>query len=128
MAVSAQSKIPKTVIAKFIGLMDQLPIDAVIFSPAIVGVECYSVIRIKEGVEVKKSHEYPRYVQYISEFKKPRIGRFVVMRDIAKEQFGLDINENNPVMIRDTGHDKAAAESFGLPFMEGDWVHNGLEL
>jgi|TARA_B110000503_G_C7026036_1_gene361878 phosphoglycolate phosphatase-like HAD superfamily hydrolase len=49
---------------------------------------------------------------------------FVALRDIAKEEFNQLITNDNCKMIGDTWHDKEAAESFGIDFIEASIIHN----
>ena len=48
---------------------------------------------------------------------------FVVMRDIAKEEFGQVNDKDTSIMIGDTWHDEEAAKKFGVPFLEARAVH-----
>lgn len=117
---------PEKIIERFKALMEKLPLKAIAFSPMIGGVACYVVIKKSDGtISVKKAHEDPRYAQYIGEFKKPGIGMFVVMRDVAKEEFDQTIDATTTLMIGDTWHDEQAAKSFGLPFVSAQSVHDG---
>ncbi len=120
----AQNFDSKKVIARFKELMNQLPINAAAFSPSIGGVACYVVIKKLDGnLFIKKAHEDPRYAEYIGKFKKPDIGMFIVMRDIVKEEYAQILDKNSAIMIGDTGHDKKAAESFGIDFIEASVIH-----
>lgn len=120
----AQNFDPEKVITKFLDLMNQLPINAVAFSPSIGGVACYVVIKkLDNKIVIKKAHEDPRYLEYIGKFKKPDIGMFIVMRDIAKEEFAQVIDKNSSVMIGDTWHDEAAAKKFGINFVDVSIIH-----
>lgn len=121
----AQNFDPEKVTERFITLMNQLPISAAAFSPTIGGVACYVVVKKDDTIVVKKAHEDSRYQSYIGEFKKPGIGMFTVMRDIALEAFGQRIDEQNAVMIGDTWHDEKAAQEFGIPFIDAHNIHNG---
>ena len=108
----------------FMALMDELPIQAVAFSPMIGGVSCYVIIKKSDGkISVKKAHEEPRYKKYMGHFKKPGIGMFVVMQDVAQEEFGQSINARNSLMIGDTWHDKEMAEEAGIPFVDATYIH-----
>lgn len=120
----AQNFDPNLIIAKFINLMDTLPIQAAAFSPTIGGIECYVVIKAADGIFVKKAHEETLYREYVSKFKKPDIGMFIVMRNIAKKEFNQAINNNNTIMVGDTWHDKEAAQAFGIPFMHAQEIHS----
>lgn len=119
----AQNFDPEKVAARFTDLMAQLPIDAVAFSPMIGGVACYALIKKDNNIIAYKAHEDPRYKKYIGEFKKPGIGMFVVMKDIALEEFGQIINDSNSVMIGDTWHDEVAAKAFGIEFIDAQIIH-----
>lgn len=120
----AQNFDPDRVAARFKDLMSVLPVRVAIFSPTIGGVECYAVVKKPDrSIVVRKAHEDERYKQYIGEFKKPGIGMFVVMRDIAQEVFGIVIDAASSVMIGDTWHDQAAATRFGIPFVDACLVH-----
>ena len=124
----AQNFDPKKMIEKFKELMTQLPINAAAFSPNIGGVACYVVIKKLDGsIFIKKAHEDERYVEYIGKFKKPDIGMFVVMRDIVREEYGQLIDKDSSIMIGDTWHDKMAAESFGINFIEASVIHKRRE-
>ena len=115
---------PELITKKFIALMKQLPINAAIFSPAIGGISCYAVVQKTEQFSIIKAHENPRYKAYIGKFKKPDIGMFVVMKDIAFEWFNVTIETNNSLMIDDTWHDQAAAKSFGIDFIDAKEIHD----
>ncbi len=119
----AQNFDPDIVANKFIELMHQLPINAAAFSPTIGGIACYVVLKKNNKIIIKKAHEDPRYKAYIGHFKKPGIGMFVVIRDIALEEFNQTINQDNTIMVGDTWHDEAAAKSFGVPFMNAQVIH-----
>ncbi len=120
----AQNFDPEKVIAKFKELMTQLPINAAAFSPSIGGVACYVVIKKLDGnIIIKKAHEDPYYAEYIGNFKKPDIGMFVVMRDIVREEYAQILDKNSAIMIGDTWHDKVAAESFGIDFIDANTIH-----
>jgi hypothetical protein len=114
---------PQKVAEKFTKLMDNLPISAVVFAPSIGGTTCYAVIKKDGKIVIKKAHEEPRYKKYICQFKKPEIGMFMVIQDIAKEEFGQIISESNSIMIGDTWHDEKAAEDFGIPFVDAEQIH-----
>lgn len=121
----AQNFDPETVAAKFISLMEQLPIHAVTFSPNIGGIACYAIIKkTNNAFFIKKAHEESRYKSYKGQFKKPDIGMFIVMRDIAREEFKQVIDKETSIMIGDTWHDKVAAENFGIPFINATEIHN----
>jgi hypothetical protein len=123
----AQNFDPEKVITRFTELMSKLPIKAAAFSPTIGGVACYVVIKKADNnITIKKAHEEPRYKEYIGQFKKPGTGMFVVMRDIAHEEFGQTINETTSTMIGDTWHDEAAATTFGIPFIHASTVHESI--
>ena len=108
---------------KFIDLMAKLPINAAAFSPNIGGVACYVVIKKSDNsIIIKKAHEDLRYQKYIVQFKKPDVGMFVVMRDVAKEEFAQTIDKDTSIMIGDTWHDEEAAKSFGIPFMDASLI------
>ncbi len=88
------------------------------------GVACYVVIkRFDNSIHIKKAHEDPRYREFIGQFKKPGIGMFVVIKDIAQEEFGQIIHKNNSAMIGDTWHDETAAKDFGIPFIDAKILH-----
>lgn len=124
----AQNFDPDKITEKFINLMEKLPIKAVAFSPMIGGIACYVVIKRPDAsITIKKAHEEQRYQRYIGEFKKPGIGMFVVMRDIALEEFGLIIDADTSLMIGDMWHDEAAATDFGIPFVHAHKVHEAYE-
>lgn len=119
----AQDFDPDKISQRFINLMNQLPINAVAFSPTRGGVACYVVMKKNDQFIIKKAHEDIRYQQYIGEFKKPGIGMFVVMKDLAFEEFNQIIDMDNSVMIGDTWHDEAAAKDFGICFVEAKIIH-----
>lgn len=104
-------------------LIQQLPINAVVFSPAVGGTECYVIIKKESSIMVRKAHEEDKYQGYKGKFKKPDIGMFVVMRDVAWEEFKQHLTETNSLMIGDTWHDQAAAKSFGIPFLSAELIH-----
>ncbi len=114
---------PDAIAEKFIKLMQEFPINAVTFSPTIGGVECYVVIKKNDKISIIKAHENPKYSSYIGKFKKPDIGMFKVISDIALVEFGIKIDSSNSIMVGDTWHDKFAAESFGIPFLEAKFIH-----
>ena len=112
------------IITRFSKLMSQLPINAAAFSPAIGGIECYVLIKKNNKITVKEAHKDPRYIKYIGKFKKPDIGMFMIIKDIALEEFGQIITQNTAIMIGDTWHDEAAARSFGIDFINASIIHN----
>lgn len=103
--------------------MQQLPISAVTFSRKAGGVECYLVIKKYNEISVIKAHENPKYSSFIGKFKKPNIGMFEVINDIALSEFGIKIDSKNTVMIGDTWHDESAAKNFGIPFIQAKLIH-----
>lgn len=120
----AQNFDPEKVLANFIDLMENLPINAAAFSPYIRGVACYVAVRRFDGsIFVKKTHEDLRYQKFIGQFKKPGIGMFIVIQDIAREEFGQIIDVKNCVMIGDTWHDEIAAKDFGISFIDAKTIH-----
>lgn len=119
----AQNFDPNIIIAKFIEIMKILPVNAAVFSPEIGGVACYIVIKKNHEFIIKKAHEDIRYKTHIGHFKKPDIGMFIVMSDIASEEFGITITQENSLMIGDTWHDEAAANKFGITFLDAKIVH-----
>ncbi len=122
----AQNFDPEKVADRFMDLMEKLPISAVAFSPMIGGVACYVLVKKDKGkIELRKAHEDYRYQQFIGQFKKPGIGMFVVMKDIAEEEFGKTIDAENCAMIGDTWHDESAAKDFGIPFIDAKEIHQG---
>lgn len=118
----AQNFDPEKNIDRFIELMNKLSISAVAFSPSIGGIHCYVVIKKDNKIIIKKAHEDIRYKQYIGKFKKPDIGMFVVMVDIALEEFNQVIDKDNTIMIGDTWHDQKAAKDFGIPFIDAQII------
>jgi hypothetical protein len=120
----AQDFDPEKVKDNFNKLMENLPINAAAFSPSIGGVACYVLIKKLDGnMAFKKAHEEARYEQFIGQFKKPGIGMFMVIKDIAWEEFGQRIEAGNTMMIGDTWHDEKAAQDFGIPFLAAENVH-----
>ena len=114
---------PDQIILQMHKLMDELPINAIAFSPAIGGTECYVLIRKGRNIITRKAHQKARYQQHIGKFKKPDAGMLFVIKDVAKEEFGVDITSHNTIMIGDTWHDKSAAEAFGIGFVEAKVIH-----
>ena len=124
----AQNFDPEKISDKFIALMKELPIQTAVFSPMIGGIACYVVIkRTDNTIIIKKAHEDPRYKSYIGKFKKPDIGMFVVMKEVAHEEFSQVIDQETSVMIGDTWHDEAAAKSFGIPFLDASVLHRSVK-
>ncbi|MBS0185610.1 MAG: hypothetical protein JSS34_04630 [Proteobacteria bacterium] len=117
---------PEKIISYLKTLMKKLPLSVAVFSPHIGGISCYALIKKNRGdFFLKKAHEDPRYQPYIGHFKKPDIGMFMVLKDIAQEEFGQILNSTNTLMIGDTWHDEAAAKSFGIPFKNAQIIHQG---
>lgn len=114
---------PEKTASKFIDLMNKLPLSAAAFSPTTGGVACYLVIKKDGKTLYKKAHEESRYKKYIGEFKKPGIGMFVVIKDVALEMFCQTIDAETAVMIGDTWHDEMAAKTFGIPFIDAKIIH-----
>jgi histidinol phosphatase-like enzyme len=116
---------PGNVIKRFTALMEQLPIQVAVFSPAIGGTECYVVIKKigSEEITVQKAHEDTRYQHLIGQFKKPGIGMLEVIRDILDAEFGLTLHADNAVMVGDTWHDEHAASAIGIEFIDADDIH-----
>ena len=48
---------------------------------------------------------------------------FIVLRDIALEEYGQTIDKNNAIMIGDTWHDKTASKRFGIDFINANIIH-----
>lgn len=116
---------PEKVTARLATLMEQLPVTAATFSPAIGGTQCYVVIKKSSGFEVRKAHEDLRYLHLVGQFKKPGAGMLVVIQDLLHE-FG---HHNNPtVMIGDTWHDEHAARAMGISFIPAQKIHETVEL
>ena len=116
---------PEKVIQRFQNLMNRLPVSLALFSPTIGGVACYGVLKKSDNTfETIKAHENPEYQQYIGSFKKPGIGMFIVARHIIEKEFGLLVNNKTTIMIGDTWHDEAAAEQFGIPFIDASIIHS----
>ncbi len=82
------------------------------------------VINKNGKITTIRAHENPKYISHIGKFKKPGIGMFQVISDIALKEFGTKVDSDNSIMIGDTWHDKAAAKSFGIPFLSAKFVHN----
>ncbi len=117
---------PENVIKRFLLLMEQLPIQAAVFSPAIGGIECYILIKkhSDNNVIVRKAHEEIRYKHLIGQFKKPGVGMLIVIQDLLKEEFGQIMSTVNSIMIGDTWHDEHAAKTIGIPFLDAKHIHN----
>lgn len=120
----AQDFDPNIIIEKFTKLMEELPIKVVAFSPKIGGVACYVIIKNGDGLKVIEAHNNPKYKSFIGQFKKPGTGMFYVMRDVVLEHFNIEMKNKNTVMIGDTWHDKVAAETFGIQFLNAELVHS----
>jgi phosphoglycolate phosphatase-like HAD superfamily hydrolase len=119
----AQDFDPEKISSKFIDLMKKLPISAAAFSPLKGGVACYVVLKKDNGINIIKAHEDQRYKEYIGKFKKPDIGMFVVIKDLAEKEFNLVISYETTAMIGDTWQDKEAAKSFNVPFLGANEIH-----
>ena len=117
---------PETIIKKFTKLMDQLPIQVAVFSPAIGGIECYIIIKKHANNEIiiRKAHEEARYKHLIGQFKKPCLGMLFVIKDLLKEEFGFTIQSTNTVLIGDTWHDEHAASGMNIQFLDATKIHN----
>lgn len=117
---------PESVIKRFLVLMDQLPIQVAVFSPAIGGVECYILIKKHSDAKIiiRKAHEEARYKHLIGQFKKPGIGMLVVIQDLLKEEFNTTMKKTNSVMIGDTWHDEQASNGIDIPFIDAKHIHN----
>lgn len=114
---------PDIVIQNLIKLMEELPISAAAFSPSIGGTTCYVVIRENDNISVFKAHEDHKYSEYVGKFKKPDIGMFKVIEDVALQYFRIEIDKANMVMIGDMWQDEAAANEFGIRFLEANLIH-----
>lgn len=117
---------PHLIISKFHDLMKKLPIQIATFSPAIGGTECYALIkeRFSGTISVREVHKNSRYTDLIGQFKKPGIGMFVVLKDILKEDFAIEVNDlKNILMIGDSWHDEAFAEKSGCSFLNAKKIH-----
>lgn len=111
--------------ARFINLMEKLPINAAAFSPLIGGIACFVIIKqLNNNIIIKEAHQDKRYHKYIGQFKKPGIGMFAVIRDIAQEEFSQTINRYSSVMIGDTWHDEEAAKAISIPFINAHTIHS----
>ncbi|MDD2840120.1 MAG: pentapeptide repeat-containing protein [Rickettsiales bacterium] len=120
----AQDFDPNIIIEKFTKLMEELPIQAVAFSPKIGGITCYVVVKNKEELNVIEAHNNPKYKSFIGKFKKPETGMFHVMQDVVLEHFNIKMGNKNTIMIGDTWHDKVAAETFGIQFLNAELIHS----
>jgi histidinol phosphatase-like enzyme len=116
---------PENVIKRFKALMEQLPVQVAVFSPAIGGTECYVVIKKTDSddIIVHKAHEDIRYRHLIGQFKKPGVGMLVVIRDILDTEFGITMNADSAIMIGDTWHDEYAASAMGIQFVDASRIH-----
>lgn len=112
-----------TGIERITALMNTLPLQAAAFSPSPDGTECYVIIKQDNQITVKKAHEEKRYKKYIGHFKKPDIGMLAVMKDIAREEFDLEITEMGCALVGDSISDQKAAEKFGIPFITAEIIH-----
>jgi hypothetical protein len=120
---------PDGLVKRLQSLMNTLPISAATFSPTIGGVECFVVIKKTDNsFEVRNAHEDPRYASYIGQFKKPGDGMLAVIKDLVREEFNLEINPDNSVMIGDTWHDHEAATGANIPFFGAHLIHDGKTL
>ena len=120
---SSQDYDPETLIPGFKDLIEKLPIRAVAFSASKDGIDCYVLVKKSDGaIETRKAHEDVRYQQYRGLFKKPAVGMFVVLRDIAQE-FGYTIDSATSLMIGDTIYDEQGAKNFGIPFLYANVIH-----
>ncbi len=117
---------PDIVADLLVSLMRELPISAAAFSPSIGGISCYVIVKKGDQFSIIRTHEDPKYEEYIGKFKKPDVGMFKVISDIAGREFGVKMDSENTLMIGDTWHDKVAAQEFGIPFLEAKFVHSHL--
>jgi histidinol phosphatase-like enzyme len=116
---------PEGVANKFKNMMNDLPIKAAAFYSLIGGVACYVVLKKNDSFEIRKAHEDQKYANHIGEFKKPGIGMLMVIKDLVKNELGMNItNPNEVIFIGDTWHDREAATKVGIPFMHAETVHN----
>jgi hypothetical protein len=113
---------PKIIIPKMQTLMEDLPITATFFSPAIGGTQCWCVLRKKDEFETRRFHENPEYKDLIGCFKKPDAGMLIVIQDMLRQEF--DVNPAGQiVMIGDMDADRLAAEAVSIPFVHADVIH-----
>lgn len=104
--------------------MEILSIKIAVFSPHIGRVSCYVLIQNNDKeVIIKKSHEDKRYKAYIGKFKKPDIGMFVVMKDMAKKVFNQTITSFNTIIIGDSWYEEIAEQTFGILFVDVKQIH-----
>ena len=121
---SSQDYDPEVLIPGFKDLMEKLPITVVAFSASKEGIDCYVLVKKSDGsIEIRKAHEDARYEQYRGKFKKPDIGMFVVLRDVAQQECGYSIDSATSLMIGDTTYDEQGAQNFGIPFLHATIVH-----
>ncbi len=121
---SSQDYDPETLIPGFKDLMEKLPVSAIAFSASKEGIDCYVLVKKSDGaIELRKAHEDARYEQYRGKFKKPDVGMFVVLRDVAQQEFGYTIDSVTSLMIGDTTYDQQGAQNFGIPFLHATIVH-----
>ena len=121
---TSQDYDPETLIPGFKELMEKLPVSVIAFSASKDGIDCYVLAKKSDGtIEIRKAHEDARYEQYRGKFKKPDIGMFVVLRDVAQQEFGYSIDSATGLMIGDTTYDEQGAQNFGIPFLHATIVH-----
>lgn len=113
----------ENIIKRFTVLMSQLPIAAATFSPAIGGTECWVILKNNNEIHIRKAHKEPRYHHLIGTFKKPEIGMLTVIRDLLRKEFNVVIKSSNSLFIGDSWHDKQAATSAEIPFLEATHIH-----
>lgn len=111
------------VIIKFKALMNELPIDISVFSPAIGGSECWVLIKNKNNdFSIIKIHENDQYKELIGTFKKPDVGMLVVIKDLLQER-NIICDDTNTIFIGDTWQDMKAAHDVKLPFLYAEHIH-----
>ena len=110
---------PETlVIPQLRWLMDELPIEAALFSPDPEAKECWMVSQGVDGARLL--HEDKKYSQFSGKFKKPDAGMLLAAMDI----YGY--KPEDTVFIGDMDVDEQAAKKAGVKFIHADNVHSGV--
>lgn len=123
---TSQDYNPEVLIPGFKDIMEKLPVSAIAFSATKEGLDCYVLVKKPNTpLEIRKIHEDPRYQKYRGTFKKPDVGMFIVLRDIAQE-FGYPLNATTSLMIGDTKYDEEGAKNFGISFLYAQEIHTSV--
>jgi hypothetical protein len=112
---------PEKIIPKMRLLMEELPITACFFSPAIGVAQCFGATK----KETYSFHDKETYKGLVNKFKKPDYGMMVVIKDFSQILFeNIELSSKDFVVIGDMKADEDAAIKADIDFIHADDIHN----